>query len=136
MRFIIINPHKRTVYTFECKDLSAAKQEAGLNEVDHGTVAPGLGIVVYEFGLYTDPDTARYFGFNGRLYSGNAVLYAYDQIGNTIDTPEEPLPIGLYPRWFDGRIEIEEHIAAGLLQRPEARVNGQLVWSWPNLDRI
>ena len=134
MRFWIIEPAKRATRLFECEDVPDAKREAGLDLVDFGTVSRGIGIIVYEHGLYQDADTHPYFAIGGLLYCGNAVLFGFDEGGATIDLPKTPIPDRAL-QWFAGRVEIEAAIAAGRVQRPEVRINGVPVWAWPSNDR-
>jgi hypothetical protein len=51
MHFAIIKPATQETSIVDCPDIRDAQALAGLSGVDHGVVARGLGIVVYEFGL-------------------------------------------------------------------------------------
>jgi len=128
MRFLIIDPNTRTVRSVDCPTLDAAKIDAGLDphRVDHGVIARNLGIVVFEYGLFASPESIKYFVINGSLYAGPAVVYAYDNSGETTDAPEQ-LP--WQPVWLDGA-DVETAIAVDIVQRPQVTVDGEVVWSW------
>ena len=69
-RFVIVNPHKRTVEGVSFDSLFEAQAAAGLGNVDHGVLAPGLGYVVDEFGLFAPVSEQKYFGLCGHLIAG------------------------------------------------------------------
>ena len=105
-------------------DIHAAKRIAGLGEdVDHGHISRALSIIVDGSGL-RKPNQA-YFTIAGQLFAGNAVLYATDIAGETIDLDAWP------PIAFMSSIAIvERNIELGLIQRPTISVNGKVVWAW------
>ena len=85
----------------------------------------GIGIVVGQFGLYEDPKYQHYFSIGYHLYAGNAVLYAFDAAGETIDMMVTP-PVMFY-RNAD---VVEDAIENGEIERPEVKVNNDVVWQW------
>jgi len=87
MKFAIVDPWAKNVALVDAAGMKEAEEAAGLEagHVDFGSVARGVGIVVFEFGLFDPPDKQRYFSINGGLYAGKAVLYAYGDDGETID---------------------------------------------------
>jgi hypothetical protein len=63
----------------------------------------------------------------GQLFSGEAILFAFDEAGETIDMPATPLKP---PIWLADKQEVELAIAAGMVERPVAKVNGAVMWQW------
>jgi hypothetical protein len=134
----IVEPSQRRCRAFECDaDLALeAMPEAGLKpgHVDFGTVRRdvdtrrGVGIIVYEFGLFDPPGQQSYFVIANRLTAGNAVLFAYDEIGDTVSMAAGELPPITY---VNGENEIEAAIQRGQISRPTMSINGQLFWQWP-----
>lgn len=138
MRFIIIDPRERTVRDVECKELRGAVIQSGLepDRTDHGSfgrdeTGHGYGFVVYEFGLFVPKDRQHYFALNRYLVAGTLVQYGYDQMGDTIDAKPLPTP----PRWLTGD-EAEAEMQAGTLDRPQQSVNGEVLWRWPEPNKI
>ena len=127
MQFAVINVDQKIVGVIECDDLLEAQQLAGLGKVDHGVVAPGIGIVVDEFGLFTPPDKQSYFAINGRLYAGNAVLYGFDKKGESVDLSQVPAVL-----FMPSARAVERNIELGTVLRPEISVNGVVTWRWPD----
>lgn len=109
-------------------DLVDTEKSAGLDPyaVDHGVVAPGIGIVVFEYGLFVEPQQQSYFAINGHLYAGCAALYGFDDEGETVDLDKIP-----EIQWMDSVEHIEREIAAGRVKRPQIAVNGKVQWQWP-----
>jgi hypothetical protein len=128
MQFTIINPKQKSITAVECKDLKTAEGIAGLDKVDHGVVKRGVGIVVYEFGLFEPPATQYYFAIDRRLYAGNAVLYGFDEAGETIDMTDTTCK----PVWFDRVAQILFAIRMKAIDRPMLSVNGDVLWKWPD----
>jgi hypothetical protein len=135
MRFIIIEPFRRRARSFEGGALEAALLEAGLGRgtVDFGTVHAGLSIVVGEDGLYEPPEGGGYFGLEGELYQGNAVLSAYDE--TTRETIGLPRSYMVAPLWLGDLDAIEWAIAKKLVARPIGGVNDVVLWRWPSRDK-
>jgi hypothetical protein len=127
MQFAIVNVSNNTVGVIECDDLFEAQVAAGLKLVDHGVVAPGIGIVVGEFGLYTPPDKQSYFAIFRRLYAGNGVLYGFDKHGESVDLIAIP-PVLFMPSYR----AVERNIELGTVQRPYTAHNGEVTWQWPD----
>jgi len=129
MRVAIVEPKAHLISFVDVETINEAQRLAGLKAVDHGVAADGVGIIAGEYSMYVDPDQQDYFTFGGPLYAGNAVLYAYDKTGATIDVSPE---IKIAPLWLHGRKEVEAAIAQGLVARPELTVNKRPVWRWPD----
>jgi hypothetical protein len=127
MRFAVIDVNAKTVEVVECPDLQDAQQLAGLKLVDHGVVAPGMGIVVDEFGLFVSPAKQSYFAIFGRLFAGNGVLYAFDKNGVSVDLMALP-PVIFMP----SARAVERNIELGTVQRPQIAINGVVTWQWPD----
>jgi hypothetical protein len=132
MRFLHVDPTAKTVTPVEsdAHPQAAVPALAKVN-VDHGVVFKnrerGIGVFVYEYGLMEG--AGPYFELGGQLYSGDAVLYAFDAPGDTIDMPQAEDYL-IAPRWLPTKEDVELAIAAGVVQRPVNRVNGVPVWSW------
>jgi len=76
-------------------------------------VGSAIAIVVDQFSLFVPPEEQRYFIIGRQLYGGNAVLYGYNEEGESIDLPLMPVVI------FISVAGIEEAIAAGQIDRPQ-----------------
>lgn len=126
-KFIIIDPVRKATRVTEKRELGEALIEAGLkvSGVDHGSIGPHLGVVVYEFGLFVPPDDQHYFSINGRLYAGAGVLYGVDDNGETVDAVMPKI------RFFDNTREVEMAIELEEVTQPSIAVNGQVLWLWP-----
>lgn len=83
----------------------------------------GVSVVVYEYGLFVPPDQQRYFAINNKLYAGKALLYAFDNQGETIDLKRPPDVV-----FFGSVRAIEMAIEAGQIERPASQT---LNWQWP-----
>lgn len=135
MKFGLINPKRKTVLIVDAKNLDAALARAGLKmgAVDHAVVAPGLGIIVHEYALLIPPRQQRYFtllasaSYTRQLYGGNAVLYAFDEHGETIDAHDD---VPLHVTWFADAFAVEDAIDKGFIPRPTIRVNDVVTWEW------
>ena len=129
MRYIIIDPAARVALPEDHPSFDSALRSAGLDPkaVDHGTVGEGLGIVVYEYGLFKPTETSAYFTINGRLFEGPAVLYGYDKAGETVEARTSPSQ----PILFRTADEVEAEIVGGRVNRPTMSVNGRVLWQWP-----
>jgi hypothetical protein len=126
MHFAIINPFRQETEIVDCVSPQDAKALAGLKNVDHGVVAPGIMIMVYEFGLYTPPSEQAYFAIGTRLYAGTAVLYGVNRGGETVSLQGIP-PVS----FFQNARAVERNIALGLVDRPRTTVNDVVIWEWP-----
>lgn len=132
MQFVIIRPREQTVETVNVDELREAQRLAGFDafdyRVDFGVIRHGLSITVYEFGMFAKPSETFYFGLAQRLYAGNAVLFAYDDAGDTVSIDPKLVPP---PLWFPTHQAVEMAIANRLIARPEIAVNGVVTWQWP-----
>ena len=126
MRFILIDPARRAVERVEADDVHKASPKLSTSNVGHGSVAPGIGIIVYQYGLLEG--AGPYFALDRQLYAGDAILYGVDQAGETIDMPPR-LPIAA-PLWLDTKEDVERAIRKGLVDRPQTAVNGAVLWQW------
>lgn len=131
MKFVVVNPKTRTVETIDTKGLCEALVQAGLDPeaVDHGMIDRRLGYVVFEYGLFQTPGEQHYFGMNGRLIAGVAVLYEIDEMGDTVDAMKSAVP---EVRFYLGINDVEAAIDRGEVARPVISVNGLTVWAWPS----
>jgi hypothetical protein len=130
MKFVTINPKARSIDTVEARELRDALVTAGLDpdKVDHGSLGRHAGYVVYEFGMFIPPARQSYFSIMNLLIAGNCVLYGVDPTGETIDLMKSQIPT---PSWYLGVNDVEHAIIFGKVRRPEMRVNGAIVWQWP-----
>ena len=128
MQFAIIEPATQAVIPAECNDIRDAMALAGLGHVDHSVIMPGLGIALYGFGLLALPAEQSYFAIHGRLYAGNAVLYAFNKAGETVSLLQCGMPDVMFMPDADA---VEHNIALGLVERPQITVNGLITWQWP-----
>ena len=127
MQFVIVYPSRQNTIVADFTTLRAAQRFAKLGNVDHGRVAPGVGIVVAEFGLYVPSSEQSYFTIGGTLFAGNAVLYGFDSKGESTDLLMIP-DIG----FLQNAAAVERNIALGLVQRPQITANGKVIWQWPD----
>lgn len=128
MRFGIIKPKDVKTEIVDVASMDYALKLAGLTrgQTDHGHIAQNLHVVVYEFGLFVPPEETAYFAIGSSMGAGNAVLYATDERGETVDLKAMP------PVFFFGSVEaIEQAIRVGQINRPEIRMNNELLWAWP-----
>jgi hypothetical protein len=130
MKFLLIDAIKKTAVISDHRSLSVAQDELGLNRVDHGTITRGIGYVVYEFGFFVPVDQQKYAAIGNRLIAGNAVLYAYDDSGETVDFTEGD--IVRHITFFGDAVAVESAIDDGILVRPQTAVNGEVLWQWPD----
>lgn len=121
--------------------LQDAERSIGLEpgRVDHGTLlrpgvayTPGLAYVVFEASNFLPAQSTYYAAINGRLIADRAVLYAFDERGETVDLERLP-PVAFYGK---GQGKVEAAIAAGVVIRPEIAVTAeggprQVLWQWP-----
>lgn len=79
-----------------------------------------------------DADKGEYFRLGQNLYAGNAIVFAYDEAGETIDVPERVCS-GLIDHFerLPTRLDVENAIFIGKVNRPVVTVNGEEVWRWP-----
>jgi hypothetical protein len=129
MKYVLVLPMQKSVLSVECKEMEEALELAKLDGVglDHGVVLPGMGIVVYEFGMYEPVEKLGYFSIGKRLYAGNAVLYGYSQ-RDGIDTSLETVPEVVFYATAEA---VERAIENGSIDRPHISVNDELIWEWP-----
>lgn len=141
MRYGRIDARAHKLDLIEADLIDTAKRLCGLEplKTDDGVVwkEPGIGgvaIIVAEFGLFMPPLNQHYFAFDDRLYAGNALLYGFDDVGETIDfdapvlgTHQERATL----RWFESGYDVSKAITRGELIKPQLVLNGSVVWEWP-----
>lgn len=128
MRYAVVKPQEESIAIVEEPTIDGATTKAELDplRVDHGTVQQGLGIMVYEFGLLEPCE--HYFAIHGQLFAGNAVLYAYDEHGETVPVPMFTLALPF--KFLHGIAAVEAAITRGEVTRPYAAVNGEKLAIW------
>jgi hypothetical protein len=135
MKFLAIKPRIQKLEWIDAAELRTAEQAIGLGNVDHGMFwrkddGNGLAYVVYEFGFYVPPTQQSYAAVFGKLIAGNAVVYAFNETGDTVSVLPEMISEGDVV-WLPTQQSVEDAIAAGVVQRPIVAVDGQVKWSWP-----
>src|SRR5262245_55681990 len=117
MLFTFINPAKQRVHIEDLPDIDRALELAGLDGLptDHGVISSGLAIIVYEYSLFVPVEKQHYFGINRRLYGGKALVYAFDERGETISLIHPIPPVTFMP----SQRAVERNIALGLIVRPQ-----------------
>lgn len=131
MRYVTIDPTRTAVKVIDADNHPSAVEAAGLEigQVDHGVIERdpftgiGVSICVYEYSLFVPADEQKYFAINGKLYGGKALLYAFDEKGETIDLTRVPDVF-----FFGSARAVEMAIAAGQIERPRSATLG---WEWP-----
>lgn len=132
-RYVLIEPAKCEVRMVETVTMQEAYRLIGLisTQVDHGTLVmtpehSGFAIVVDEFSLMQQPpDSMRYFQIGDQLYAGNAVVYAFDSQGETINMPELPAVL-----FFKDVAAVEYAIKQKQIRRPSTWANDICLWEW------
>ena len=125
-RFVHIDPKEqvfKVVYGENPEDVYPPSLARG---VDHGWLARGLAIIVWQHGLLESD--GPYFVQNGQLFSGDAIVYAYDGTGETVDVPPDFGPTGTL--WLRNRRAVELAISSGVIRRPCVTVDGKVTWEW------
>jgi hypothetical protein len=135
MRYGSIDARSKRVTMIECDDVKEAKRACGLGNIEFGTLVHmpnvgGIQIAVAKFGLFEPAGEQCYFALGTRLYAGNALLFAIDGRGETIDLSRGELEL-VPVRYFESAHEVEGAIRDGEIERPEMCINGELYWQWP-----
>ena len=132
-RFILIDSTAQKARVAMFEELKDAQRELGLGNVDHGTWGRGIAYVVDEFGLFVPKEQQHYAKFGNTLIAGNCVMYAYNEMGETIDIHPD---IADGVSFFESIAAIEHAITRGLIRRPQIiatrETHTDLVWSWPD----
>jgi hypothetical protein len=129
MKFGLIDAKKRTAKINDFGYFELALKAAGLTagNVDFGQLSRHVHIVVWEYSLFAPVHKMHYFSVVKMLFGGNAVIFASDEGGNTIDLPMLP------PVTFFKDVEaVELAIDRGEVERPQTMVNGAVLWRWPD----
>jgi hypothetical protein len=69
----------------------------------------------------------KYFSIYGQLFAGNAVLYAFNKSGETIDIRQLPAIM-----FYRDVAEVERAIDAGAVKRPQMSYGETVYWRWPD----
>lgn len=134
MKYVTIDPKTRKIETVEAESLHDAERTIGLDpgQTDHGSLGRdsggGIGYVVFEYGLYVPSAEQSYFGIAGRLIAGAAVLYGFDEAGESVDLMKSTIPD---VRFYLGINDVEAAIERGEIARPALTINGSAIWEWP-----
>jgi hypothetical protein len=127
MRYIIVDPAKKTVTPANLDNIKDAQAVVGLTSVDHGMLRQDLAYCVYEYGLFVPPRDQNYFSIGNILFAGGAVFYGINDLGETVDIKSDSLAVTFYK----DATEVEAAILAKKIERPIMAVNGQEIWRWP-----
>ena len=139
MQFALIDSKHKAFWIANFKTHVEALAAIGLPELetDHGLLrkaddrGPGLMMIVHEHSLFVPPAEQSYFAFGTHLYAGQAMMYAFDARGDTIDL-ELPALRPLPPIvWFESVGAVESAIRSGRIIRPSMAVNDAVFWRWP-----
>jgi hypothetical protein len=132
MKYATIEPAEMRVTKVEAENSHELYERLGLGDnTDFGVVMSphltgiGIGIIVDGFSLFKPPDQQRYFIINRALYGGNAILYGFEENGESVD-------LAMVPEvFFLSLAGVEEAIASGRIQRPFMAINDERFWEWP-----
>src|SRR6516225_8479530 len=116
MKFGLIDAKKRTAKIEDFYSFEGALSGAGLQQghIDFGHLTQHVHIVVWEYGLFATVHKMHYFSVVKMLFAGNAVVYASNEEGETIDLPLMP------PVTFFRDVEaVEFAIDRGEVDRPQ-----------------
>jgi len=129
MKYVAVLVEGRVAVELDQPTFADALSAVGLslNHIDHGMVRPGVGIAVYEFGLYVPAKRQRFFSIDRKLYAGTALLYGVDARGETVDLASDSVAV----RFYADLPEIERAIARGQIDRPVFAAGGEVLWRWP-----
>src|SRR5215472_15463364 len=115
MKFGLIDPHNARTEIVEANDWPDVAKTVGLESgrTDYGTLGRypeggGIGYFCYEFGLYIPVEKQRYFSVGNRLVAGAAVLYGFNEMGETVDLERMPSVI-----FYRDAHEVEDAIRSG-----------------------
>lgn len=131
IQYGIVDPHICALALIRAEDFDTAKRAAGLHplQVDHGPVTRNVAICVAEDGLLEAKPGAAYFALARQLYAGSAVLYGFNERGETVDfVPDTRLMDSL--RFYRTAAEADAAIRRGEIARPRQTVNGMVLWEW------
>src|SRR5215831_669833 len=137
-RVLIIRAAERKIEPFVVDEVHEAYATAGLptGKLEHSIVrrpngdAPGIGIFVDKSALTVHQEKQSYFVLADKLYGGNAVLYGFDETGQTVDAPS------MVVRWYSDQYEVEQALRRGEVQRPVIKnESNDVVWRWPERFR-
>lgn len=143
-KYCIINTDAKTIELQDHPDYRDALKSAGLESgsIDFGSIGHNhelsFSIMVYEFGLMR-PKQKTYFRLGRQLFSGNAVIFATNLEGETVNFPTniaEHWKVCPEFEFLPNADAAEAKIKSGRLDRPQSSVNGQVVWSWNSKETI
>jgi hypothetical protein len=134
MKAILINPQALTVTAVDIgegklDDLKKAMAHEGLIDI----VRLGdVDMIVDDEGLLAD--NIHTFTFKGLKspFAGNSLVVGHDDEGNTTALPAYVTADLVQSRivWLGDASGLERNIGLGLIDRPETRINGELIWQW------
>ena len=127
VKYVLVRPAERRAETAEFASVQEAQVAVGLDPkaVDHGSLGEGHGITVYEYSLMQPVADQHLFSIGNRLYAGNAVIYA-EADGSLVDARVPRI------KWYANLEEVWEAIQQGDVIQPAVRVNGDVLWLWPD----
>lgn len=130
MKFVAIYPNVKIIETIDAPEVPDALLMIGLTpgEVDHGMIAPRIGYVVHQYGLFVPPADQSYCSVAGRLIAGPCLMYGVGEHGETIPLTKSIAP---YVTFYLGVNDVEAAIARKEVRRPQMSVNGDVTWVWP-----
>jgi hypothetical protein len=134
MKFGLIDPRRAHAQIVKSKDWLGVAKMVGIESgrTDCGALVRyyrggGIGYFCYEFGLYVPVDKQHYFSVGNRLVAGAAVLYGFNEAGETVDLGSMPEVV-----FYRDAHEVEAAIRNGQIERPQIVVNKNVLWRWPD----
>lgn len=131
LRYGIIDPAAKSTKVMEFESFDDALDAAGLKpgEIDFGQLGPGLSVVVHEFGLFVPMNQTAYFAINSRLFAGNALIYAVNEMGETVSLPSKTFPVDV--TFFEDGAAALRAIEADEIIQPSMAIGKETIWVWP-----
>lgn len=137
MKFAIIKSAAKQIELVDEPDVWAAMEahtDLKRGEIDFGSLSREVKIIVYEFGMFLEPDDPRdhHFSLGRQLFVGDAVIFASDDEGETIDFTDKNLVLlKAVTHFYQSRATVEYAIRNGRIDRPQMSLNGEIIWQWP-----
>lgn len=149
MKFITIKPATEAIEWLESEEPNPyhCTPLIGIERLrtDTGTLAragskyPGLAIIVYEFGLM-EPHWTEFFVLGKQLYVGNALFYAFDHQGDTVDCIQFQFDtLKRQTFFYHSRQAVVKAVHDGLVHRPQTSIttmdkdgnpHTEVLWTW------
>lgn len=136
--YVLVNTNARTIELKDFADYRDALKAIGLESgmVDFGSLGAfhdlTIHIMVYEYGLIR-PIQTTYFRVAKQLFNGNAIIFASNPEGETVNFPSniaEHWKSCPEFEWLNSSEEAEEAITSGRATRPQQTINGKIFWQW------